>query len=49
MYRRPTYLGQLTLDIIDNQSSLFTDAADAVKQMTVIDGTRRSLKRGLEL
>ena len=52
--RRPTYSYQLDafIDAIDNQSSLFTDAADAVKQMTVIDQCYEAAglpQRGLEL
>ena len=52
--RRPTYSYQLDafIDAIDNQSSLFTDAADAVKQMSVIDQCYEAAglpQRGLEL
>ena len=52
--RRPTYSYQLDafIDAIDNQSSLFTDAADAVKQMSVIDQCYETAglpQRGLEL
>ena len=52
--RRPTYSYQLDafINAIDNQSSLFTDAADAVKQMLVIDQCYEAAglpQRGLEL
>ena len=52
--RRPTYSYQLDafIDAIDKQSSLFTDAADAVKQMSVIDqcyDVAGLPQRGLEL